>query len=498
MHKVIVIGSGFGGLATAIRLQAKGYQVILMEKQAKLGGRAYQLQKKGYTFDMGPSLITAPEIIERVFETAGKSMSDYLELTRLEPAYRIYFHDKTFIDYTGDAEQMKSQMQKFNKKDAENYDRFMEQSRLFYEAVITEGLGSEPFDNLNSMIRFLPRALKLKALLPVYSYVKKYFSDFRHRFTFSFHPLFIGGNPFRTPSIYLMIPYLEKEGGVWFTKGGMYSVVQAFEKVFTELGGTIMTSTAADEIITKDGKAIGVRAKNQIFQADLIVSNADLAHTYKDLIKEEARKKYTNRHVKNMDYSMSAFLLYLGVKKQYPELKHHTLILSERYHGLVDDIFDNKVIPDDQSMYLHVPTKTDPGMAPAGKENMYVLVPVANLQAGINWAEKKESYAKHILDFLENQFGLTDLQKNLEVMEIFTPQDFADNQNAYLGSAWGVEPRLLQSAYFRPHNKSEDIDNLYFVGASTHPGAGVPGVLLTAEATEQAILKDTKIKRKSA
>jgi phytoene desaturase len=287
-----------------------------------------------------------------------------------------------------------------------------------------------------------------------------------------------------------MIPYLEKVGGVWFTKGGMYSVVEAFARVFTEIGGTIVTNAEVIQIDVHNRIAQGVKTEKTHYPADLVVSNADFAHTYRDLIKKSERKKWNDRTVDNLDYSMSAFLLYLGVKKQYPELLHHTLILSERYKGLVSDIFDKKILPDDFSMYLHVPTRTDKDMAPEGCESMYVLVPVANLLANINWDEQKETYGDKIIDFLEKDFGLKDLRKNLEVKVLFTPKDFARTQNAHLGSAWGVEPTLMQSAYFRPHNRSEDISNLYFVGASTHPGAGVPGVLLTAETTESVILSD--------
>ncbi len=492
MKKAVVIGSGFGGLASAVRLQAKGFQVTLLEKRSKLGGRAYQLKKDGYTFDMGPSLVTAPEIIQRVFESAGKRMEDYLDLTRIEPAYRIYFHDKTYIDYTGDTGKMKSQMARFNQKDADNYDAFMEQSKKLYEAVIVEGLGSRPFIDIASLFKFFPRAMKLRALFPAYRFVKRYFSDFRHRFTFSFHPLFIGGNPFKTPSLYLMIPYLEKMGGVWFTKGGMYSLVEAFAKVFKEIGGTVVTSAEAVKIDVQNRRIRGVKTEKNYYPADLVVSNADFAHTYRDLIEPAERRKWSDRKIKNMDYSMSSFLLYLGVKKQYPELLHHTLILSKRYRGLVQDIFENKILPDDFSMYLHVPSRTDSDMAPENCESMYVLIPVANLLADVNWSEIKESYSDKVIDFLEKDFGLKDLRKNLQVKVAFTPEDFARTQNAHLGSAWGVEPSLLQSAYFRPHNRSEDIDNLYIVGASTHPGAGVPGVLLTAETTEKVILSDFK------
>ncbi|KAA3618309.1 MAG: phytoene desaturase [Calditrichaeota bacterium] len=499
--KIVVIGAGFGGLASAIRLQARGHHVTILEKREKVGGKAYQLKKAGYTFDMGPSLITEPKIIEDVFKSAGKKMEDYLDLTLLDPYYRIFFHDNSYIDYSSDSEFMKEQMRKFNPKDAENYDSFMDLSKQLHKAVITDELGSEPFSKISTMLSFLPQAIKLNALSSAYGVVKKFFKDFRHQFLFSFHPLFIGGNPFKAPALYLMIPYMEKEGGVWYAKGGMYSVVEAFVKVFEELGGTIETNSAADSIQVENGRAVGVRSSKRVFPADMVVSNADFKHTYDDLIESKHRKKWSPQKLEKLDYSMSAFILYLGVKKKYSKLKHHTLVLSERYKGLIDDIFVNNVLPDDQSMYLHMPSITDPTMAPEGCESMYVLIPVSNMDAGIEWDEVKENYSKQILNFLEHDFKLEGLQDSIEVMEIFTPKDFAKTQNAYKGSAWGVEPTLLQSAYFRPHNQSEDIENMFLVGASTHPGAGVPGVLLTAEATEKAIinyLKETKIKTKSA
>ncbi|HQU74222.1 MAG TPA: phytoene desaturase family protein [Calditrichia bacterium] len=492
-QQVVVIGSGFGGLSAAIRLQARGFQVTLIEKNEKVGGHAYQLVKNGYTFDMGPSLITAPDIIEDVFQAAGKTTADYLDLIYLDPFYRIYFHDGSMLDYTGDADEMKTQMAAFNPQDARNYDRFISYIKKIYEAVIVDKLGATPFD-LGTMMRFLPKALQLKALLPAFHVVKKFFKDPRNQFAFSFHPLFIGGSPFRAPSVYLMIPYLEKEGGVWFTKGGMYSLVEAFQKVFLEIGGTIRTATEASQIVVENKRVRGVETQHGDFiPADLVVSNAHFTHTYKDLIDPNQRSRWTDKKVTQLKYGMSCFLMYMGVKKQYPQLLHHTLILSERYKGLVKDIFDNKILPEDFSMYLHVPTRTDAGMAPEGCESMYVLIPVPNLAADINWQEKKQAYADKILNFLEEDFGLQDLRQNLEVLELFTPEDFRDQRNNFLGTAWGVEPMLTQTASFRPHNKSEDIEGLYLVGASTHPGAGVPGVLLTAEATENAILSDLGI-----
>lgn len=499
--KAVVIGSGFAGLASAIRLQAKGFNVTLLEKREKAGGKAYQIKKRGYTFDMGPSLVTEPKIIRKVFAAAGKKLEDYIDLVSLDPFYRIYFHDKSYIDYNGDAEKMKAQMRRYNIQDAENYDKFMDFAKQYYDAVIVDELGSASFSSISSVFSFLPKALKLNALAPAYNTVKKFFKDFRHQFTFSFHPLFIGGNPFKAPSLYLMIPYLEKMGGVLYSRGGMYSIIEAFLKVFDEIGGTFVANSEVNKIEISDGKAVGVRCGNRYYPADIIVSNADFHHTYSDLIERDHRRKWTNRKLDKMDYSMSAFLLYMGVNKKYDNLEHHTLILSERYKSLVDDIFVHNVLPDDFSMYLHIPSKTDPTMAPAGSESMYVLIPVSNMDSGVNWSKIKDEYAKKVLNFLEHDFGLQGLQASLEVLEIFTPEDFHKTQNAFKGSAWGVEPTLTQSAYFRPHNRSEDVENLFLVGASTHPGAGVPGVLLTAEVTEKEVLnyvERTKTKTKIA
>jgi phytoene desaturase len=490
MKTIAVIGSGFGGLAEAIRLQARGYAVTVFEKRSAVGGRASRLVKDGFTFDTGPSLVTAPEVIERVFAAAGKRMADYVTLAPLDPFYRIYFHDKTFIDYCGDASRMKAEMAKFNPRDAERYDRFMEDIRGIYDAVITEGLGATPFLSWKMMLGFLPKAVSLRALRPVYSFVKRYFDDERHRFLFSFHPLFIGGSPFRAPSVYIMIPYLEKVGGVWFAKGGMYSLVSAFERVFLELGGTIRTNAEVDQIVVENGAARGVRVNGDIFPADAVVSNGDTTQTYRQLINRDDRRKWSDAALDRLHMSMSCFLLYIGTTRQYPQLKHHTLILSRRYKELVRDIFDRKVLADDFSMYLHVPTRTDPSMAPPGGESMYLLVPVPHLGSGIDWTAAAAPFREKLIDFLEHEFWLEGFRKSIAVLEMFTPEDFRSAFNAHLGNAFSIEPRLTQSAIFRPHNRSEDVKNLYLVGAGTHPGGGVPGVLLGAEATERCIVED--------
>lgn len=488
-RSAVVIGGGFGGLASAIRLQAMGFQVTIFEKREKVGGRAYQFTEAGYTFDMGPSLITAPRIIESIFEAAGRRMDDYLSLEPLKPYYRVYFHDGSHIDYSGDAEQMKAQMREFNPADAERYDEFMEAIEPIYDAVITDRLGAQPFDTIRSMIEFLPKVVRLKAFLPVATYARSYFEDFRHQFLFSFQPLFIGGNPFRAPSIYIMLPYLEKQQGVWFTEGGMYSLVEALEALFLELGGSIRTSEEVSRIRVDQGQVTGVDTETGSMAADLVVSNADVAHTYRHLIDSGARRTWTDDRLERMDHTMSCFLLYLGVRKTYPQLEHHTLILTKRYRELVRDIFDRKILPYDFSMYLHSPTKSDPGMAPPGCESLYALIPVPNLEADIDWAETEPVFTERVLSFLE-EWGLVGLRDHLDVCRTFTPRDFKETLNATSGNAFGLEPKPTQTAYFRPHNRSEDIDNLYFVGAGTHPGAGVPGVLLSAETTERCIRED--------
>lgn len=485
----VVIGSGFGGLAVAARLQAAGLDVTLLEKREKLGGRAYQLVDKGYVFDMGPSLITAPHVLDSIFRAGGRRLTDYVDLLPLDPYYRIYFHDGTHMDYVGDPERMKEQMARFDPADADAFDGFMEKVRPIFDAVIGDRLGSKPFDTLGTMLRFLPRMARMQAYLPVTTFVNRYFRNFRHRFIFSFHPLFVGGNPYKTPSIYLMIPFLEREGGVWFTRGGMYSVVEALGRYFTELGGTVRTGQEVEEILVEDGRAVGVRTATSTYRADLVVSNADPGHTYGKLVSRSHRRRWTDAKLARTDWSMSCFLLYIGTRRQYPKLEHHTLILSERYKELLHDIFGKKILPEDFSMYLHAPTRTDPSMAPEGGESMYVLVPVANQASGLDWSTLKEPFTQKILAFLE-AWGLEDLRNETEVLHVFTPDDFETELNATLGNAFAIEPKFTQTAWFRPQNRSEDVEGLYLVGAGTHPGAGVPGVLMSAETTYGCIAAD--------
>jgi phytoene desaturase len=398
--KAVVIGGGFGGLASAMRLQARGFQVTLLEKREKVGGRAYQWKKDGYTFDMGPSLITAPRIVEGPFRALGRSLSEFAALIPLDPFYRVHFHDGSEFDYCGDPARMKARMAAFNSHDAGSYDAFMEAIRPIYEAVLDKGLGATPFHDWKVMARFVPTVLKLSAWKTATSFVNGFFRDFRHRFLFSFHPLYIGGNPFASPAVYLMIPYLERKQGVWYTQGGMYSVVKAMEAAFREAGGEILAGHPAESIRVEGGRAVGVEARGRFFPADAVVSNADLAHTYSRLIAPEHRRKWTDRRLNRLEHTMGCFLLFLGVRKTYPRLAHHTLILAERYRALLKDIFDRKILPDDFSLYLHAPTRTDVSMAPPGCESLMVLAPVANLDSGIDWAAEKDRFAARLIDFL--------------------------------------------------------------------------------------------------
>lgn len=497
--RAVVIGSGFGGLATAIRLQAAGVSTTLVEQRAQLGGRAGRLRRDGYVFDTGPSLITAPAIIDDVFAAAGRRLRDYVSLVPLDPFYRIWFHDGTWLDYTSDLERMKASMAKFHPGDAARLEDFFADLRPIHDAVITDGLGARPLDTLADMARLAPRVARLNAWRPVARYVARRFHNWRHRFLYSFHPLFLGGNPFRAPSIFLMIPYLEKESGVWYARGGMYSLVTALETVFRELGGVVRTETPALRVEVRRRQVTGVRVGGRggrkearpFLPADIVVSNADVGHTYGRLLGHVRRRRWTDQRLARIRQSMSCFLLYLGVRRRYPQLTHHTIIVGPRYQGLVRDIFDRKTLAGDFSMYVHTPSRTDPSMAPPGCESMYVLVPVPHAASGIDWKMEAPRMTLRVLDALE-AWGLDNLSRSLEVREVFTPDDFATEFGATLGNAFGIEPRLTQTAWFRPHNRSEEVGGLYLAGAGTHPGAGVPGVVLSAAATCHAIAQDFK------
>ncbi len=488
MARIIIIGSGFGGLGAAVRLAARGHDVHILEKRDKLGGRAYVYEINGFKFDGGPTVITAPFMFDDLFAAAGRKREDYIEFVPLDPFYRIYDHNKRYFDYNGDESFILDQIARWNPADREGYQRFMRTTKAIFQKGFIE-LADKPFLHLWDMIKVAPDLIKMQSYLSVYHYAAQFIKDDFLRRVFSFHPLLIGGNPFDAPSIYAMIHYLEREWGIHYAMGGTGAVVTALGRLFEELGGTITLNAEVKEIMVEGRKVTGVRlADGTVLPADAIVSNADVATTYRSLIPEQYRRKYTNRRIESYKYSMSLFVIYFGTKRRYLDsgLVHHNIILSERYKGLLEDIFKKKRVAEDFSLYLHMPTITDPSIAPEGCENFYVLSPVPHLGSGTDWTQYAKPYRDAIMQFLEAEY-LPDLQANIIAEHYIDPLHFRDVLGSYLGSAFSVQPILLQSAWFRPHNRSEDFENLYFVGAGTHPGAGLPGVLSSSIIVENLI-----------
>ena len=475
---IIVIGSGFGGLGAASRLLSAGHNVTILEKRDKLGGRAYVYEQNGFKFDGGPTVITAPFLFDDIWTAAGKKREDYVEFVPCDPFYRIFDHTGKSFDYNNDHEFTLKEIDKWSPEDKQGYEDFLATTKPIFDKGFTD-LADKPFLKVSDMLKVAPDLIRLQSHKNVYKYVSQFIKNDFLRQCFSFHPLLVGGNPFDTTSIYAMIHYLEREWGVHYALGGTGAIVNAFEQLITEQGGKIHLETEVDEILVTNGKATGVRLGNgEIIEADTVVSNADVAFTYKNMIKPTHRRKYTNRKIARTKYSMSLFVIYFGTDRQYRDqgLAHHNIILGPRYKALLDDIFDNKIVAEDFSLYLHMPTITDPSIAPGGHEGFYVLSPVPHLDSGTDWESFASIYKKAIMDFLEENY-LPDLSKHLVAEHYIDPLHFQDVLNSYKGSAFSVQPILTQSAWFRPHNKSEDVDELYFVGAGTHPGAGLPGVL---------------------
>ena len=474
--KVIVIGSGFGGLTAAIRLQAKGYDVEIVEKRDKPGGRAYVYEQDGFTFDGGPTIITAPWLIHELFELAGKRTEDYLTMVKLNPYYNVRFEDGTVFHYNGEHDDVVREIRKFNPDDVKGYERFFGKTHAIFKAGFD--LIDQPFTHLSDMMRVLPELVRLRANDSVATLVNRHIKDYRLRQVFSFHPLLIGGNPFRTTSIYALIHKLEQEWGVWFAMGGTGALVKALVKLFKDLGGTIRyNSEVAEILVNADGAASGVRlADDTVMPAGAVVCNGDISQAYLSLIPSRYRKVNTDRHITKMDHSMSLFVIYFGTTRKYENLAHHEILMGPRYKELVEDIFTRKVLAEDFSLYLHRPTATDPSLAPEGGDSWYVLSPVPHLGADVDWTEMAPRYRNAIMQYLEERY-MPDLRKHVVAESYIDPLHFRHTLNSHMGSAFGVEPTLLQSAWLRPHNKSEDVKGLYFAGAGTHPGAGLPGVM---------------------
>jgi len=485
----VVVGAGFGGLALAIRLQAQGVQTTLLEKRDKPGGRAYVYEDQGFVFDAGPTVITDPSALEELFAAAGKRMSDYVEMLPVSPFYRLCWEDGSHFDYANDQESLDRQIHARNPADVAGYQRFLAYSKAVFEEGYIK-LGAIPFLSFRDMIAAGPQLARLQAWRSVYGMVARFIQDEHLRQAFSFHSLLVGGNPFATSSIYTLIHALERKWGVWFPRGGTGALVKGMVKLFEDIGGRVELNAPVAAIETKDGRASGVRLQDgRVFAADAVASNADVVHTYEALLGQHPRGKAEGEALRKKRFSNSLFVLYFGLDHHHSQLRHHTVCFGPRYRELIKDIFNGESLAEDFSLYLHAPCITDPSLAPPGCGSHYVLAPVPHLgNAPIDWEVEGPLYRDRIFDYLEQRY-MPGLRSQLVTSRIFTPVDFRDQLNAHHGSAFSLEPILTQSAWFRPHNRDADLPNLYLVGAGTHPGAGVPGVIGSAKATAGLMLE---------
>ena len=485
--KIIVIGSGFGGIASALRMRAKGYQVTLLEKHPDLGGRARVFKKDGFTYDGGPTVITAPYLFEELFSLFNKKISNYVKIVPLDLWYRFVFEDKTSFDYTGNENDMENQIKKFSKDDVRGYKRLVNFTEKIFDKGFTE-LSTKPFSNIKFMLKQIPALLKLKSYQSVYKLVSSYISNEKLKRVFSMHPLLVGGNPFTTTSIYTLILFLEKKWGIHYSMGGTGSVVNALEKLMKEESVKIIKNAEVTEILSFDKKITGVKINNEKeIYGDYIICNSDPPNVYKNLIKSKSKYGFLfNQKVKRMNYSMGLFVYYFGSKKQFKDVAHHTIYFGKSYKEHLHKIFDRKELSDDISYYLHRPSATDQSMAPKDHDAFYVLVPVPNNLSGIDWASEGERFKNLVLTKMD-QTVLPGIKDNV-ISDFYLTPDYFENELATLhGSGFSIQPKFTQSAYFRFHNKSEIFENLYFVGAGTHPGAGMPGVLSSAKVLDELL-----------
>lgn len=522
----VIIGAGIGGLSLGIRLQAAGFDTTIVEALDQPGGRATVLHQDGFVFDMGPTVLTVPHFIEELFAlerddaridapdfpeevlprtdhatelrvrsgvSGGPATSRYVEIRPILPFYRIYFDDGTWFDYDGDPESTRRQIEAIEPRDLEGYERFHKDARAIFERGFLE-LGYTYFGDPWTMLKVVPDLFKLDAVRSLFSFTSRYFHSHKLRQVFSFETLLVGGNPLRVPAIYAMIHFVEKTWGIHFAMGGTGALIQAFARKYAELGGELRCSAPVGSIVVEGGKARGVVLESgERIDADLVVSNADYATTYLKMIDRRHRTWNPDWKVKAMRYSMSLVVIYFGFRKRPGEelaLQHHNILLGPRYEGLLTDIFDRKVLAEDFSQYLHLPSLTDPSLAPEGCHAAYTLIPVPHNGSGLDWSKLEGPFVDKVLGMLDDEGFIPGLRERLVTKAVITPDHFEGTMRSYLGNAFGVEPRLEHSAFFRPHNRSEDVGDLYLVGASAQPGAGTPSVMMSAKMTARAILQD--------
>jgi phytoene desaturase len=489
MKTAAVIGAGFGGLALAIRLQSAGIATTIVEARDKPGGRAYFWEKQGYTFDAGPTVVTDPDCLRELWALSGADLAGDVDLVPVTPFYRLSWPDGSMFDYTNDDAQLSRQIAAFEPADVDGYRRFLEYSEgVFHEGY--EKLGAVPFLDFRSMIRAAPQLARYQAWRSVYSVVSGFVRDERMRQALSFHTLLVGGNPMATSSIYALIHKLERDGGVWFAKGGTNALVRGMADHFARIGGTLRLGDPVESIGSDGTRITGVTTKSGWRgDFDAVATNADVVRSY-ELLRGHRRGPAAARRLRRKRFSPSLFVVHFGARGKWPDVPHHNILFGPRYRALLGDIYDDGRLADDPSLYVHHPSATDPGVAPDGCSAFYALAPVPHLgKLPIDWNEAAPAYADRILEIVEQRL-LPGLRERIEVRFHYTPQDFAQDLGAHLGSAFSLEPLLTQSAWFRTHNRDDMIPNLYFVGAGTHPGAGIPGVVGSAKATAGLMIED--------
>ncbi|WP_041685251.1 phytoene desaturase [Erythrobacter litoralis] len=485
-----VIGSGFGGMALAMRLQSAGIATTVIEGRDKPGGRAYYWEREGFTFDGGPTVVTDPDCLKELWEVSGHDMADDVELMRVKPFYRLNWPDGHNFDYSNDHDELFKEIAELNPKDVEGYQRFLEYSAGVYEEGYVK-LGTVPFLDFKSMLKAAPALTKKQAWRSVYSMVSSFVENEKLREALSFHTLLVGGNPMKTSAIYALIHKLEMDGGVWWTRGGTNRLIAGMIRHFERLGGKMIVGDPVVQVHTENDKATEVETQSGFRQRfDAVASNADIMHSYRDLLGRSQRGWRMGKKLARKSFSPGLFVVHFGLEGSWPGIPHHMILFGPRYKGLLDDIYDNGVLPQDFSIYLHHPTVTDPSMAPPGKSTFYALVPVAHMgKLKVDWDEIGPILEKRILDEVGRRL-IPDIHDRIVTKFSYAPKDFAHDLNAHLGSAFSLEPVLWQSAYLRGHNRDDVIDNFYLVGAGTHPGAGIPGVVGSAKATAGLMIED--------
>jgi phytoene desaturase len=490
-NRAIVVGAGLGGLAAAMRLGAKGWRVTVVDRLDVPGGRGSSITMDGHRFDLGPTIVTVPQGLRELWAACGRDFDRDVDLRPLDPFYEIRWPDGSSFTARQSTDAMRAEVARLSPGDLKGYDKFLKDSEARYWFGF-EDLGRRPMNKLSDLIKVLPTFAMMRADRSVYAHAARRVKDERLRMALSFHPLFIGGDPFHVTSMYILVSHLEKEFGVHYAMGGVQAIARAMARVVETQGGRLMLGVEADEILVKDGAARGVRlADGRLIPAEVVVSNADAGHTYDRLLRNHPRKRWTGARLKRSRWSMGLFVWYFGTKgtrNLWKDVGHHTILNGPRYRGLVDDIFMKGRLAGDMSLYVHRPSVTDPSVAPNGDDTFYALSPVPHLghDDPVDWAAMAEPYREKVLAVLE-QGLLPGLSKHLTASLVFTPDQFRDRYLSPHGSGFSIEPRILQSAWFRPHNISEEAKGLFLVGAGTHPGAGLPGVISSAEVLAQLV-----------